>query len=53
MLRITRDGAKMIDKKMEFKEDLLSRRKQERWYVTTRLESEVMDIKHFKEKFID
>ena len=30
MLRITRDGAKMIDKKMEFKEDLLSRRKQER-----------------------
>ena len=30
MLRITRDGAKMIDKKMEFKEDLLSRRKQEK-----------------------
>ena len=30
MLRITRDGAKIIDKKMEFKEDLLSRRKQEK-----------------------
>lgn len=30
MLRITRDGAKMIDKKMKFKEDLLSRRKQEK-----------------------
>lgn len=26
---------------------------QERWYVTTRLESKVMDIKHFKEKFVD
>ena len=30
MLRITRDGAKIIDKKMKFKEDLLSRRKQEK-----------------------
>lgn len=30
MLRITRDGAKIIDKKMEFEEDLLSRRKQEK-----------------------
>lgn len=30
MLRITRDGAKMIDKKMKFKEDLPSRRKQEK-----------------------
>lgn len=30
MLRITRDGAKIIDKKMNFKENLLSRRKQER-----------------------
>ena len=30
MLRITRDGAKIIDKKMKFKEDLLSIRKQER-----------------------
>jgi hypothetical protein len=30
MLVITRDGAKIIDKKMKFKEDLLSRRKQER-----------------------
>ena len=30
MLKITRDGAKIIDKKMEFKEDLLSRRKQEK-----------------------
>ena len=30
MLRITRDGAKIIDKKMRFKEDLLSRRKQEK-----------------------
>lgn len=30
MLRITRDDAKMIDKKMKFKEDLLSRRKQEK-----------------------
>ena len=30
MLRITRDGEKIIDKKMKFKEDLLSRRKQER-----------------------
>lgn len=27
---ITRDGAKIIDKKMKFKEDLLSRRKQEK-----------------------
>lgn len=27
MLRITRDGEKIIDKKMKFKEDLLSRRK--------------------------
>lgn len=30
MLRITRDGEKIIDKKMKFKEDLLSRRKQEK-----------------------
>lgn len=30
MLVITRDGAKIIDKKMKFKEDLLSRRKQEK-----------------------
>ena len=30
MLRITRDGAKIIDKKMNFKENLLSRRKQEK-----------------------
>lgn len=30
MLRITRDGTKIIDKKMKFKEDLLSRRKQEK-----------------------
>lgn len=30
MLRITRDGAKIIDKKMKFKEGLLSRRKQEK-----------------------
>lgn len=30
MLRITRDGAKIIDKKMKFKEDLLSIRKQEK-----------------------
>lgn len=30
MLRITRDGAKIIDKKMKFKEDLISRRKQEK-----------------------
>lgn len=30
MLRITRDGAKIIDKKIKFKEDLLSRRKQEK-----------------------
>jgi hypothetical protein len=30
MLIITRDGAKIIDKKMKFKEDLLSRRKQEK-----------------------
>lgn len=30
MLRITGDGAKIIDKKMKFKEDLLSRRKQEK-----------------------
>lgn len=30
MLRITRDGAKIIDKKMKFKEDLLSKRKQEK-----------------------
>ncbi len=30
MLRITRDGAKIIDKKMNFKENMLSRRKQEK-----------------------
>lgn len=30
MLRITRDGAKIIDKKIKFKEDLLSIRKQEK-----------------------
>ena len=30
MLVITRDGAKIIDKKIKFKEDLLSRRKQEK-----------------------
>lgn len=30
MLRITRDGEKIIDKKMNFKENLLSRRKQEK-----------------------
>lgn len=30
MLVITRDGAKIIDKKMKFKEDLISRRKQEK-----------------------
>ena len=30
MLVITRDGAKIIDKNMKFKEDLLSRRKQEK-----------------------
>lgn len=30
MLRITRDGEKIIDKKMKFKEELLSRRKQEK-----------------------
>lgn len=30
MLVITRDGAKIIDKKMRFKENLLSRRKQEK-----------------------